>query len=114
MRAYADVREASSHSETKHVSVKSANKRHRARRVLRTTADGALGDIEGGAPGTGRIGGELVTGGVDHAQVCQELTCSRNNFQRDKEFLFVQTRGWGISFFFSYSHLTFFNIFIKK
>ena len=56
-------------------SVESANKRHRARRVSRTTADGALGDTEGEAPGTNRIGSEFVTGGTGHAQVCQELTC---------------------------------------
>ena len=47
---------ASSHRKTEHVSVESANKRHRARRVSRTMADGALGDIEEGAPGTDQIG----------------------------------------------------------
>ena len=55
---------ATSHRNSKHVSVESANKRHRARCVSRTTADGALGDIELGAPGTDQIGYDCDAGGA--------------------------------------------------
>lgn len=52
----------------------SGNGRIRAPCALHTVANGALGDRDGGTPGTDRIDNEFVTAGVGQVQVFLELT----------------------------------------